>query len=88
MYMPRLSPGVSRGRMPVAGFDSISRSSVLAQQKIAAAPPSGCIDILYLPECHRVGFFHECCTTRHEVRCTECHSILRPPVFEFNAQRL
>jgi hypothetical protein len=43
-------------------------------------PPKGCIDIHYVPECYSPNPLTECCTNRHEVRCTECHSTVSPPI--------
>ena len=48
------------------GRDRLSRS----------LPPEGCVSIHYVPECSSPNPFTECCTTRSEIRCTECHSTL------------
>jgi hypothetical protein len=59
-------------------------------QSTPSLPPETCIDILYVPVCHQINHFTECCTRSHEVRCpvgssctkgevfscTECHSTI------------
>lgn len=49
---------------------SVSRE----RDRLSQATPEQCVDILYVPECRQTGPFTECCTNRHEVRCTECTS--------------
>jgi hypothetical protein len=82
MNIPRLSCGVSRSRLSMSRVRGTRPSAVLASQRAVAGLPQGCIDILYVPECRSAGPFRECCTSRHEVRCTECHSTVHPPVEE------
>jgi len=80
MNIPRVSPGVIRGKLPAAWLGDASWSAVAARQRIAGRPSrvprgaEGCVSIHYVPECHSPNPWTECCTTRDEVRSTECHS--------------
>jgi hypothetical protein len=80
MNIPRMSPGVIRGKLLAAWLGDASWSAVVARQRIAGRlgrvplGGEGCISIHYVPECHSPNPLTECCTTREEVRCTECHS--------------
>jgi hypothetical protein len=71
------------GLLPTARFPSFSplRQNQVVQSvgsigrgSLSQAPAENCLSIHYIPECHQTGPFTECCTTRVEIRCTECIS--------------
>lgn len=86
MNIPRLSRGIVRGISTIVRAGSAGGCAVFAQQGLSRGrllgplPPEGCIDILYVPECYSPNPLTECCTTRHEVRCTECHPLFTVPL--------
>jgi len=92
MNIPRLSRGVIHGMASTVRSGDAGGSAVFAQQALSRSgllgplPPEGCIHIHYVPECYSPNLFTECCTTRHEVRCTECHPLFTvPPATVFQA---
>ena len=69
MNIPRMSPGVIRGKLPAAWLGDASWSAVVARQRIAGRPgrvplgAEGCVSIHYVPEESRM-------TNKEGMRCT------------------
>lgn len=75
--VPQILPtqGMSAGPIRRRASLRSSASSMLAATGGSRSLESpNCIDILYTPVCHSPNPLTECCTHRHELRCTECSS--------------